>query len=99
MDFRVDAPLAHAARDELRNLAAEIDDENAVGQSSRGPLFKAIPYANTEEAATAATQHPAEGGKAGPPRQDTISRRNAQFICQIAKLSAASNETHARYGK
>jgi hypothetical protein len=28
-DLRIDARLAHAARDELRHLAAEIDDEDA----------------------------------------------------------------------
>ena len=31
MDLAIDAAFAHAARDELRHLAAEIEDENAVG--------------------------------------------------------------------
>ena len=30
-DLAVDADLAHAARDQLRVLAAEVDDENALG--------------------------------------------------------------------
>ena len=32
-DLGIDAGLAHAARDELRDLAAEIDDEDGVGVS------------------------------------------------------------------
>ena len=31
MDLAIDAGLAHAARDQLRHLAAEIDDEDGVG--------------------------------------------------------------------
>ena len=31
-DFRVDASFAHAARDELGDLAAEIDDEDGIGE-------------------------------------------------------------------
>ena len=30
-DLAVDADLAHAPRDQLRVLAAEVDDENALG--------------------------------------------------------------------
>ena len=54
MDLAIDAGFAHAARDELRHLAAEIDDENGVGQSRGDPLFRAFPYAKTAAAATAA---------------------------------------------
>jgi hypothetical protein len=35
-DLGIDAGLAHAARDQLRHLAAEIDDEDCVGVSGRG---------------------------------------------------------------
>ena len=35
-DFRIDALLAHAARDQLRHLTAEIDDQNLVMRRSHG---------------------------------------------------------------
>jgi hypothetical protein len=35
-DLGIDAGFAHATRDELRHLAAEIDDEDCVGMSGRG---------------------------------------------------------------
>ena len=34
MDLAIDAALAHAPRDQLRHLAAEIEDEDAVGHGS-----------------------------------------------------------------
>src|SRR5690606_15499954 len=43
MDFTIDAGLANAARNQLRHLAAEIDDEDAVGMGCLGhgePLEK-----------------------------------------------------------
>ena len=33
-DLAIDAVLAHASRDQLRDLAAEIEDQDAVGHSS-----------------------------------------------------------------
>lgn len=57
-------------------------------------LFKAIPYANTREAATAASLQP-RAQKASLP-QPVPPARSPQFIRQIAKLSAAANDTHAR---
>ncbi len=38
MDFAVDTALAHAARDELRDLAAEIEDQDAVGHGLRSNI-------------------------------------------------------------
>ena len=35
-DLGVDAGLAHAPRDELRHLAAEVDDEDGVGHKVNG---------------------------------------------------------------
>ncbi len=49
MDFAIDAGFAHAARNQLRHLAAEIDDENAVGMSYLGhgePLEKSCNFGN-----------------------------------------------------
>ena len=42
MDLAIDAALAHAARDELRHLAAEIEDEDAVGHVSASSAAGAI---------------------------------------------------------
>src|SRR5689334_7069942 len=43
-DFAIDAGLAHAARDELRHLAAEVDDEDGFGRLDRhvGPIVTAV---------------------------------------------------------
>src|SRR5690606_18769451 len=49
MDLTIDAGLANAARNQLRHLAAEIDNEDAVGMGCLGhgePLEKSCPLCN-----------------------------------------------------
>jgi hypothetical protein len=51
VDFAIDPGFADAARNQLRHLAAEIDDENAVGMGYLGhgePLKKMAALGNPE---------------------------------------------------
>ncbi|MNU62375.1 hypothetical protein D3C71_516010 [compost metagenome] len=57
MDFAIDTRFADAARNQLRHLAAEIDDEDAVGMSYLGhgePLMKNPDFCNCSESQIAA---------------------------------------------
>ena len=38
LDFAIDAALAHPARDQLGDLAAEIEDQDAVGHGWRSKI-------------------------------------------------------------
>ena len=53
VDFAVDAGFANATRDQLRHLAAEIDDENAVGMSylGHGEPLKKVPHSGNRDSA------------------------------------------------
>ena len=86
MDFAIDPGLAHAPRNKLRHLAAEVDDEDAIGMRHGNGLPDRTIARNAARGHTPRLIH----------GFCTVTSKNRQFSRQISKFRAAAKVTQAR---